>query len=328
MMPPIVPSDEILRLRRLDAFNVLDTAPEERFDRYTRMARRLLKVPIALISLVDDNRQWFKSCDGLEATETPRRVSFCGHAILRQDVLLVTDAVLDPRFADNPLVVGPPHIRFYAGVPLMSDKGSAIGTLCVIDTKPREASADDLHLLADLARFVEHELFATELATTDSLTGIPNRRGFESLAGHALQAARAQRAQMGLLYLDLDGFKDINDRYGHAEGDYALRALAEVLSASIRYCDNVGRMGGDEFAVLMAHVDLGECEIAAERIRDALLAYGKIAKWRYELRCSIGICVGYPHEDGVNVQSLLRDADAAMFRQKSMNRRLRSSAAA
>ena len=181
MIKPATPVDEATRVGTLRALDILDTAPEERFDRLTRLAKRLFGVPIALVSLVDTNRQWFKSCDGLGATETPREISFCGHAILSDDILVIPDALLDDRFCDNPLVVDDPHIRFYAGCPLRAPNGSRLGTLCLIDRAPRMFDADELQPLRDLAHMAEQELAAVQLATTDELTQISNRRGFARL---------------------------------------------------------------------------------------------------------------------------------------------------
>ena len=151
MQPPAKPRDERTRLETLRSLKLLDTSPSERFDRLTRIARRMFGVPVSLVSLVDDNRQWFKSRQGLDATETPRDISFCGHAILGDDIFIVPDATKDNRFVDNPLVTDDPNIRFYAGVPLVVSNGSKIGTLCIIDEKPREFSEEDLELLRDLA---------------------------------------------------------------------------------------------------------------------------------------------------------------------------------
>ena len=123
MKTPELPADERTRLEILRSLKILDTLPEERFDRLTRLARKLFDVPIALVSLVDVNRQWFKSSAGLDATETPREISFCGHAILGDDILVVSDTQLDERFHDNPLVTGGPAIRFYAGCPLTGANG-------------------------------------------------------------------------------------------------------------------------------------------------------------------------------------------------------------
>ncbi|MEQ6341193.1 MAG: PAS domain S-box protein [Gammaproteobacteria bacterium] len=163
MLEPSLPTDETERLAALHALNVLDTVPEDRFDRITRLAARLFDVPIALVSLVDANRQWFKSCHGLSATETPRSVSFCGHAILSDDTFIIPDALLDARFADNPLVTGAPHVRFYAGQPLTGMDGRKLGTLCIIDHKPRHLSEQDREALRSLAALAQQELNLTHL---------------------------------------------------------------------------------------------------------------------------------------------------------------------
>lgn len=136
MKTPDIPPDEDARLAELRSLNVLDTIAEERFDRLTRMARRLFGVDVALVSLVDENRQWFKSCAGMELSETPRDISFCGHAILGDGAFVIPDALQDERFCDNPLVTGPQHVRFYAGCPLRGPGGRKLGTLCIIDSKP------------------------------------------------------------------------------------------------------------------------------------------------------------------------------------------------
>lgn len=151
------PSNEVARQAALGALGVLDTPAEERFDRFTRLATLTFSAPIALVSLVDADRQWFKSRCGLEAPETPRSVAFCSHAVAQQAMLIVEDTAADPRFADNPLVTGAPHIRFYAGQPIYSD-GQAVGTLCVIDRKPRAFSDHERQALHDLAGLVEIEL--------------------------------------------------------------------------------------------------------------------------------------------------------------------------
>lgn len=153
MIEPAMPEDEDARLAALRALDLLDTAPEREFDDIVEIARALFGVPIALVSLVDAHRQWFKARAGLDASETPRDVSFCGHAIHREAPLIVPDAAQDPRFHDNPLVTGGPQIRFYAGAPLRLPGGHLIGTLCVIAPDPREDfGARETELLARCAR--------------------------------------------------------------------------------------------------------------------------------------------------------------------------------
>jgi len=158
MLEPATPKNEALRLRALRALDILDTAAEERFDRYTRLAQYILETPIVLISLIDGNRQWFKSRQGLDATETARDISFCGHAILGDELFCVPDATADPRFSDNPLVTEEPDIRFYVGAPLVLTGGEHVGTLCAIDRVPRHLTSEQRAALADLARCVVDEL--------------------------------------------------------------------------------------------------------------------------------------------------------------------------
>jgi phosphoribosyl 1,2-cyclic phosphodiesterase/CheY-like chemotaxis protein len=160
-VPAPLPEDEDQRLSALHRLAILDTGPEERFDKLTRIAAALFDVPIALISMVDENRQWFKSAFGTNVCESPRDMSFCAHAILAPTVMVVPDALLDPRFAENPVVVNEPRVRFYAGCPLVTDD-NCVGTLCLIDTRPRELNATTIRLLEDLADLVQQELHRTE----------------------------------------------------------------------------------------------------------------------------------------------------------------------
>ncbi|MBB5319632.1 GAF domain-containing protein [Marinobacter oulmenensis] len=165
MKPADATPDEARRQNALDRTGLLDTRSEERFDRITRTAARLFDVPIALVSLVDHQRQWFKSRYGLDATQTARDISFCGHAIQSDSVFVIEDAEDDNRFCDNPLVCGEPGIRFYAGAPVRDHEGYRLGTLCVIDRKPRAFSAEDKDTLRDLADIVEREVQLRELGS-------------------------------------------------------------------------------------------------------------------------------------------------------------------
>ena len=162
MTPAPLPADEDERLSALRALLLLDTPPEERFDRLARFVAEQLDVPIALLTLVDGQRQWFKARVGIDATETPRDISFCGHAIMKNDLFIVEDASRDPRFADNPLVTGEPHIRFYAGAPLSAPGGHRIGTLCVIDTVPRTLGPVELSILDALRRLANETVAGRE----------------------------------------------------------------------------------------------------------------------------------------------------------------------
>lgn len=315
MPAPRIPDDEPNRLEALRALDVLDTPPEERFDRLTRLARRLFDVPIALVSLVDHDRQWFKSRAGLDATETPREVSFCGHAILDDGPLVVPNALEDVRFADSPLVLSDPNMRFYVGWPLKAPDGQRIGALCLIDKSPRGFEDDDLTALRDLAAMVEHELAAVQLATLDALTAVANRRGFTLLAEQSLRLCRRRNVPMALVYLDLDGFKEVNDAFGHAEGDRALALFADRLRATARDMDVVGRIGGDEFALLLVGTNVDQAEAVVARLQESIDALTAEADRPYELAFSHGI-VAFDPDRHRSIDELMLESDRRMYERK------------
>ncbi|NIR29671.1 MAG: sensor domain-containing diguanylate cyclase [Gammaproteobacteria bacterium] len=250
MIAPLFPMDERARVETLRGLNILDTPPEERFDRITRLARRVYDVPVALITLVDSERQWFKSRQGIELCEISRDVSFCAHVILDDEVLVVPDARRDERFADNPLVRGTPEIRFYAGCPVRAPDGSRLGTLCIMDRRPRSLSVEDRAVLHDLATVVEGELAATSSSVTDPLTGLNNRRGFYLVAETLLALFHRLETEAVLLFFDLDRLHAINDELGHAAGDRALAAMGQGLRRAFRRSDVIARWGSDEFCAL------------------------------------------------------------------------------
>jgi GAF domain-containing protein len=160
MRTPPIPDNEQARLAALRKLVILDTPPTETLDQVTRTCARMLRVPITLVSLVDENRQWFKSRVGLDAQETPRDVSFCGHVVAANQPLIVSDACTDPRFDDNPLVTGGPRLRAYLGVPVHSPDGLPIGTLCAADHRPREFTPDEIEAMVRMGRLVSRLLGA------------------------------------------------------------------------------------------------------------------------------------------------------------------------
>lgn len=315
MIKPPIPHDETLRLKSLHSLKVLDTDPEERFDRITRLARQIFRVPIALVSLVDGDRQWFKSRCGLDAPETPREISFCGHAIAGQDVFVVPNAASDQRFCDNPLVLNEPSIRFYAGYPLQAPNGSRLGTLCIIDREPREFGPEDAETLKSLGQMVEAELFSVTLATTDELTGLSNRRGFTMLARHALALCHRQGLPATLALFDLDGFKQINDDLGHEEGD---RVLVEFARCSVKACresDVIGRLGGDEFCGLFVGSRQENLAPAFARLAENIQKANETRDPSYAIRFSAGAAVFEPAEEP-DLDELMRRADKSMYARK------------
>jgi diguanylate cyclase (GGDEF)-like protein len=312
MNPAPIPGSDRERVDALRRLKVLDTPAEERFDRLTRLAKKLFDVPIALVSLVDENRQWFKSKDGLDAPETPRDISFCGHAIYEDDLLVINDARLDERFCDNPLVVGGPNIRFYAGYPLRDQDGHALGTLCLIDRQPRTLDEFDLESLQDLAIMAENELIATKMATVDDLTGLSNRRGFVMLAEKSLNLAERHQHPLSLLFFDLNKFKPINDEFGHAEGDRVLINFAEILKREFRRSDIFARLGGDEFVVLLSDTNKAGAQAGVEKLSRVVAKYNRTSGKPYEIAFSAGV-VEYSRFRHDSLDALLADGDEMMY---------------
>ncbi len=316
MLKPSTPLDETQRLQSLHSLRILDTPSEERYDRITRMAQRVFDVEICLVSLVDQDRQWFKSRQGLEACETSREISFCGHAILDKEPFIVSNAIEDERFADNPLVTGPPNIRFYAGCPIHSPEGFRIGTLCIIDPKPKVLDDDDIKTLKDFAAMIEDEIKVSAQITVDELTQVANRRGFNMVANHLLSLCRRTDTSAELVYFDLNGFKAVNDTHGHAAGDYILQHFAKMLLKCFRTADVVGRLGGDEFVVLLG--DCAGCSKASlARLRE--MTGEPECEILSQLDWSVGTMQFDPARHA-NVEALLADADNCMYEDKAKRR--------
>ena len=499
------------RLAALKRVGLLDTPPDERFDRLTRIAQRFYQVPVALVTLVDDQRQWFKSRQGVDFEQTPRSMAFCDHAIRGDKLFIVEDARDDVRFQDNPLVTGPPHIRFYAGIPVREPGGFKLGTLCIIDEVPRRIPEFELDVLRSLASLIEDEIerayldshrqeyfnvsrltraihraqnvFLTHddesaafelmlndlLSLTDSqfgfigevlhhpdgspylkigaitniawspetealyqqvrrrgmifesnnnligatlrsgemitandfrsdsrrgglppghpdletyqgipiqsdgrligmvglanrkggysealaedidpllqtvgqlierkrlyheklrhkenlekaanydeLTGLPNRRRMTELFEQELVEADKRNGKLAVCFIDLDGFKDINDDFGHSVGDMVLKTVAERLQASVREHDVVARLGGDEFVAILRDVKDGT---VFDRILEAIRQTIPHSQHQLQLSGSLGITV-YP-EDQSDPDLLLRHADQAMYAAKEQGK--------
>ena len=316
MLKAPIPVDDQARVDALNNTGLLDTPADERFDRYTRLVKRLFDVPIALVSLVDTNRQWFKSCVGLNVDETSRDISFCGHAILGSDIFIVEDTEADERFSDNPLVTDEPFIRFYAGYPLRGPSGHSLGTLCIIDLQPRKLNEVDLSTLSDIGEMVAGELGSLQLASTDELTGLTNRRGFELLSEQALAICRRAGEPASLLMIDMDGFKAINDQHGHEEGDRALIEFARLLLTVFRESDVIARLGGDEFAVLLTGTSETNTERALERLNEAVAERNQHSDKPYPLAFSGGSTSCQTDQKNQDLAELLRQADARMYDQK------------
>ncbi|OAZ91516.1 diguanylate cyclase domain-containing protein [Halomonas sp. G11] len=454
---PILP-DEEARLAALYELALLDTPEEPAFDRVTRLVTQLLNVPTSTVTLIDAKRQWIKSRVGTELLETSRSVAFCAHTIAESAPLIVEDTRKDPRFADNPLVTVPGGVRFYAGIPLRTSKGLALGSLCAVDTRPRRLSAAELNALKDLGSIVTDEIHLRErflfekqrreasqsslealhldlenqierrtrelnlviesaydayisiddndivldwnrAATTmfgwtrrealarpiqqlifpdgvpegdqqmpvtyyaarrdgsslpvevriksldiegrnqrslflhdvteriqlerlrdleareDALTQLPNRRALDERLPEAMARTRRQQTALAVLFMDLDGFKAVNDLHGHAAGDELLREIAKRLGAAVRETDYVARWAGDEFVVLLENIALDAAERLARQLVDTLEQPVQLQAAKVHISASIGVAL-YKPDVSETALELLKRADVAMYNAK------------
>lgn len=335
MLSPEMPCDEVLRQQILDDNELLDTPADPYLDTLVRVVREVFAVKTVLVSLIDHDRQWFKSRIGLDITETPRTISFCAHAILGTQPLIVEDTHNDLRFHDNPVVVNNPHIRFYAGQPLFSEEGQALGTLCLIDPTPRQLSNKQLRLFIDMAVLVEGYLklrhvseqtaqlraaLSREQRKTmlDPLTQLWNRAGLDHFLPRQQQQADELGLSLGVLFCDLDYFKKVNDNHGHAAGDQVLWETARRISAAVRPQDVVTRSGGEEFVVLLQVHDQHELLQIAERIRSTLSKEPvETDNQPLHLTISIGAAL---RSAGESPSSTMKRADQALYQAKGNGR--------
>lgn len=339
-----VPASESRRLEELESYSVLDSEAEQAYDDLAYLASHICGTPIALVSLVDRDRQWFKSRIGLDVHDTPRELAFCAHAILKPTELMeVRDASGDERFADNPLVVSDPNIRFYAGAPLTTSAGNALGTLCVIDRKPRELTPEQRRALLALSRqvmsqlelrqtVVERRRYARRLeeyqrqlesaiarvyeeSVSDDLTGLRNRRFlFERLEEEVGRSLR-HGTPLSFALLDIDRFKAYNDDFGHPAGDASLRLVAQLIATSCRQHDIVARYGGEEFAVILPSTDREGGSIVVERCRRSV----ERAEWEHR-PMTISAGVAALTATHANVDALVKAADDALYAAKQQGR--------
>jgi diguanylate cyclase (GGDEF)-like protein len=448
-----LPEKESERLKKLRSYNILDSLPEEEYDRVVRLATKLFDVPTAVVSLIERDRQWFKAQIGTTNREVNRNLSFCSHAICQDGVMVIEDASRHPDFSDNPLVKGKPHLRFYAGAPLHASDGLNLGTLAILDTKPRIFDDDQKETLSDLAAMVMdslkmrqvieradaaerrfhdameslpngfvlydkddrlvycnsryREVYANSaeyivpgasfeeiirkgvekgqypdaigneepwiaeriynhqnpgepieqqlpgdrwlriqerrtsqgdlvgfrfditelkrqerelarLAWTDSLTNALNRHRFMELAQNEIDRSWRHGKQASLIVVDVDHFKNINDRNGHAAGDQVLKSAVERWKHILRSHDLMGRIGGEEFSVLLPEIGAEGAMKVAEKMRAAIsdLPFefeGQLLR----VTVSIGIATLSPAED---LPELMRRADLALYEAKKTGR--------
>lgn len=317
---PRAPVDaEDARLEALSRLDVLDTPPEPEFDRIARLVRNIFGVSIALVSMIDAHRQWYKACIGMPVDEVPRKDTFCTLTIRESEPVVCNDATKDPRFAQNPHVTGEAHIRFYAGVPLRTSDGHAIGTLCAIDTEPKEFGAREVAILQDLADVVMGEIELRQLAATDMLTGAMSRRAFKQDGANAVALSLRHESDLSCIAVDLDHFKRVNDTYGHAAGDKVLIAAVNAIKESLRQSDRMARLGGEEFAILLPHTNRAGALEVAEKLRRKIEATSiDIGAVKIGVTASFGVAA--LDTAAKDIDLLLAHADTALYDAKNSGR--------
>lgn len=305
------------RLQTLAELDILDTPRELAFDRITALCRRIFKVPMSTLTFIDGHRQWFKASEGMEDRETDRRPALCYHAIKQNNPLVLPDTLLDPRSANNPFVIGKPFIRFYAGAQLRV-KGTIVGTLCVMDKRPREFDDESIAMLLDLAAIAVDELQLRNLSMQDSLTGALSRRAFRAEGERLTSLAMRHGHKLTCAVLDIDHFKSVNDTHGHAVGDMVLSSVIEATRRALRGTDTVGRIGGEEFGILLPHTGLADGMAALEKVRAAIAAQEiETPSGKFHVTCSLG---GAELSAGQHFDDTLHCADLAMYGAKNGGR--------
>jgi diguanylate cyclase (GGDEF)-like protein len=278
---------------------------------------------MAVVALMDANRLWFKSQVGFKLTQIERQHSVCAYTINTPDhPTIISDLHSDARFAANPLVTGAPHLRFYAGVPLVDEAGLVLGTLAVFDTHPRAFSSTQRQLLGDMSIMVMTALQARRrsielkrLALTDDLTGIANRAQFDLANSTEMNVLLRTGIPYTVVCLDLDGFKSVNDNFGHGCGDQVLREVAQRLNRQVRSGDLLARLSGDEFAVVARNCDKQTAKTMLERFDRALMQPIQLASGHLvQVGMSRGIYTASDQDDSAD--GVFEKADKALYRSK------------
>ena len=321
---PAAPANEAERLTVLATCGLMDTPPDERFDRLTRLARRLYAADIAFLGLIDGTHQWQKSrTSDLVPSSVPRRETMCNMIVASGAPLVIGDMKCDPRLEGHPMVPQLP-LRFYAGAPLMVSPDLVIGSLCVMAREARDQEMFDFGPLLDLAAVAADEVellrLNRDLARTsrlDALTGLPNRRSFDEEMERAVRRVQRLDGPLSLLVIDLDHFKAVNDLWGHQAGDSVLAAVGGVLSrVPGRAQDMAARYGGEEFAVILPDTDEAGCDVVAEALLSGLRAENIPHPSGGRVTASIGGATAR----GSGVAGLFAAADGALYAAKAGGR--------
>jgi len=311
-----VPDNEKERLDALASYEILDTKPEQEFDDIAILAANVFSTPMANISLVDADRIWYKSLYGSDKNEVPRDFSFCSQSILSAKPLLITDTHADKSHSQAGIVTNEPYIRFYMGVPLLSEDGNSLGALSVMDKSPKEPTDFQKEALVKLAQQVctllelrkarfqldnqqllvevyKEQISAmnaevSNLSRTDELSGLWNRKTLVYELGKELSRSRRSGSTFALLKLDIDDFSSLNDRRGKEYSNEVLRSLGALLIKATRDTDCCARFSGDQFIILMPNTDRSKANLVANRVRTSLKTLGELHD---PVTASIGVAV-------------------------------------
>ncbi|MEM9707464.1 MAG: EAL domain-containing protein [Pseudomonadota bacterium] len=310
---------EVQRLAALYRYQILDTEEEEAFDRITRIIRNALDSTMAAIALIDAERRWFKSVAGGKRGELPREESFCNLTIKSPMPTVVPDAHQDPRFQDNILVTGPPYVRAYIGVPLQMSDGHRIGSVCCVDTHPREFSEKEVQLVKDLTSIVIEQIEMRSIALFDEMTGARSRQSFNTEAKIQLATSRIHRRPFSVMMLDIDHFKQVNDGYGHKVGDEVLAELGDRVSQLLPERYLFGRLGGEEFAIAMPGTEISSASALAERLRK-IIEINPFATSRGAVPVTLSIGIARQVSPDDSLDQILEQADWALYQAKGRGR--------
>ena len=312
--------EEDSRLAALYSLQQIDTPRDPSLDKLTRIIKLACDTQMAAISLIDRDVQWLRSRYGIDLKRTPRSSAFCNHTIHLRETLVIEDASRDPRTINNPLVTGPPYLRSYAGAPLMTEDGHAIGAACALDTHPRTFTPNQLSILEHTAQLTMYHFELLLRAQTDHLTGALNRRGFEEeLERELLRLTRHKGAAL-LIFIDIDHFKPLNDTFGHGAGDQILKAFGTTVRNTIRRSDIFARLGGDEFAILMPDTSTDDNLSAVWRVKEKIDTLRISDHPGLGITTSMGIAPVTSEMSGLSPDTLLAAADTALYHAKRKGR--------
>ncbi len=328
-----LPANEVERLVAVRALDLADSGPTPELSALANLAQGVFDTPFAAVNVVDEDWQRVAGQAGIALGECAREISICTRVVHANDVVVIPDLARHAELCDMPYVTGEPRFRFYAGAPVVTEAGLVVGAFCVLDTRPRslsEAEVKNLRRFAMVAGallrlqtanivmgLAERSLRAA--AVTDPLTGFYNRQALPTFVDEAMEDALAAGRRFGALYLDMDGFKGINDRFGHHAGDQVLKQAADRIRFVIRAGDMAVRMGGDEFAVFLPDPpDAGALRSLSERIVAAFRNPFKVDGVELSAQISVGGAVA-PDQGRTRVE-LLKAVDTALYEAKSAGR--------